>query len=260
MKILMVGDIVGSPGRRAFTRVIPQLRAEGRADFVVVNAENSAGGRGMTSAIAAELFEVGADIITLGDHVWDQRELVKDIDSLDHVVRPANFAPGCPGRGHTHVTVDGFGTIAVVMMMGRAFMKPCDCPFRTIDRILKNELPDGALVLCEIHAEATAEKVIYGRYVDGRVGSVVGTHTHVQTSDERLLPQGTAYITDLGMTGPKDSAIGRDLASCTDMMITGMPARFEVAKDDVMLEGVIVEFDDATRKAICIERVREIVE
>ena len=257
MKILMVGDIVGSPGRRAFTRVVPEMKAAGKVDFVVVNAENSAGGRGCTTSIAEELLDVGADVITLGDHVWDQREMVKEIDMLERVIRPANLAPTCPGRGHVSVEVDGFGLITVIMMMGRAFMKPCECPFRAIDSLLKDQIPDSSLILCEIHAEATAEKVIYGRYVDGRVGAVVGTHTHVQTSDDRLLPLGTAYITDLGMTGPKDSAIGRDLASCTDMMITGMPTRFEVAKNDVSLEGVIIEFDDKTRKPLSIERVRE---
>ncbi|MDA1044323.1 MAG: TIGR00282 family metallophosphoesterase [Verrucomicrobia bacterium] len=260
MKILMVGDIVGSPGRRAFTRLIPGMRASGKVDFVVVNAENSAGGRGLTPLIAEELLDVGADIITLGDHAWDQREMVSGIGALDRVVRPANFSPGCPGRGHASVSVEGFGNITVISVIGRVFMKPCDCPLRAIDRILKNEIPDSSLVLCEIHAEATSEKIIFGRYVDGRVGAVVGTHTHVQTSDETLLPNGTAYITDLGMTGPKDSAIGRDLASCTDMMLTGMPVRFDVAKDNVALEGVIIEFDNISHKAVSITRVREFID
>ena len=260
MKVLMVGDIVGSPGRRAFTRLIPEMRASGRVEFVVVNAENSAGGRGLTPLIAEELFDVGADVITLGDHAWDQREMVSGIDALDRVIRPANFAPSCPGRGHASVTVEGFGIITVISVIGRAFMKPSECPLRTIDRLLKNEIPDSSLILCEIHAEATSEKIIFGRYVDGRVGAVVGTHTHVQTSDETLLPEGTAYITDLGMTGPKDSAIGRDLASCTEMMLTGMPVRFDVAKNNVALEGVIIDFDDRSHKAVGITRVREFID
>jgi len=170
------------------------------------------------------------------------------------VVRPANFAPGCPGRGWTTVT-SNFGPVTVISLVGRVFMNPYDCPFRTADEILKRS-DLGKIVLVDIHAEATAEKIVLGRYLDGRVTAIVGTHTHVQTSDEEILPNGTAYITDLGMTGPKDSAIGRDLKSVTSMLLTGMPAKFEIAKGKVTLEGVILDVDRETGKAKSIKRIR----
>ena len=257
MKILMVGDIVGSPGRQAFARVVTRLKNAGKADFVVANAENAAGGRGLTSPIADELFAAGADVLTLGDHTWDQKDLPAYFEKEPRVVRPANFAPGCPGRGCVTVTGPGGVKITVINLVGRVFMKNCDCPFRTVDALLKKEPGIGNVILVDMHAEATSEKVVMGRYLDGRVSCVVGTHTHVQTSDETILPKGTAYITDLGMTGPKDSAIGRDLASVTAMLLTGMPVKFEVAKDSPTLEGVIVEVEPKAGRAVAIRRVRE---
>jgi metallophosphoesterase (TIGR00282 family) len=256
MKILMVGDMVGAPGRRAFARVVARLRQEGQADFVVANAENTAGGKGITGPLADEIFAAGADVITLGDHTWDQRELPPYMDRQPRLIRPANFAPSCPGRGCVTVPGPDGCAVTVVNLVGRVFMNPCDCPFRTVDALLKKEPVLGKIILVDLHAEATSEKVVMGRYLDGRVSCVVGTHTHVQTSDETILPKGTAYITDLGMTGPKDSAIGRDLDSVIAMMLTGMPARFEVARDDPMLEGAIVEVDAKTGRAVSIRRVR----
>lgn len=260
MNILMVGDIVGGPGRRAFAQVVSRLRDTEQLDFVVVNAENSAGGRGLTAALADELFEAGADVLTLGDHTWDQKEFTTYLASVERVTRPANFAPGCPGRGW--VTVDtAWGPVTVVNLIGRVFLaNHYDCPFRAIDALLEQSASLGRIVLVDFHAEATSEKVVMGRYLDGRVSAVVGTHTHVQTSDERVLPGGTAYITDLGMTGPRDSAIGRELEAVTRTFLTGLPSKFKVAKEGVVLEGVLINVDRDTGRATGIRRLREPLE
>ena len=257
MRILMIGDVVGGPGRRIFKREVSRLRAERHLDAVVVNAENCAAGSGITAALAKELFEAGADAITLGDHTWGQKEFAGQIGSVDRLVRPANYAPECPGRGWCLVTMPTF-RFAIANLQGRVFMNPVDCPFKTADRIL-NEIPRDVPVFVDFHAEATSEKITFGHYVDGRVTAVVGTHTHVQTSDAMLLPNGTAYLTDLGMTGPYVSSIGRDLKPVTKRFVTGMPGRFEVAEGPCVLEGAVIEFDPATKKALSIEtlRVRE---
>jgi 2',3'-cyclic-nucleotide 2'-phosphodiesterase len=258
LKILMVGDIVGEPGRVAFARVVTRLKHEGEADVVVANAENAAGGKGITSTVAAELFAAGADVLTLGDHAWDQKESIPYIDRETRVVRPANFAPGCPGRGVTTVSAGG-EPVSVISLVGRVFMNPYDCPFRTVDALLAKEPGLGRIILVDLHAEATSEKIVMGRYLDGRVSAVVGTHTHVQTSDEGVLPKGTAYITDLGMTGAKDSALGRDLDSVVTMFLTGMPTPFKVARDGVAVEGAIIEVDPRSGRAKKIRRIRELV-
>jgi metallophosphoesterase (TIGR00282 family) len=256
MKILHIGDIVGSPGRVAFTKLVPAIKAEENIDFVVANGENAAAGRGITPAIADELFKAGADVITLGDHTWDQRELAQHIAVEPRLIRPANFAPGCPGKGW--VTIDTpHGRVTVIDLIGRVFLNPVDCPFRAVDAILKTGADFGKVIIAEIHAEATSEKIAMGRYLDGRTSLVAGTHTHVQTSDDAILPKGTAYITDLGMTGPKDSVLGRDVESVLQKFLTGMPVKFDVAKNDVALEGVIVTVDPATGRASKIKRIRE---
>lgn len=255
MRILIAGDIVGSAGRQAFCRIATGLKTAGKIDFAIANAENAAGGKGLTAATAGELFSGGADAITLGDHTWDQAEIETYIDRETRLTRPLNFAPGCPGRGFTTINTPN-GDVTVVNLIGRVFLAPNDCPFRAMDALLKKEKL-GRIIIVDIHAEATSEKIVMGRYLDGRVSAVVGTHTHVQTSDECILPKGTAYITDLGMTGPKDSAIGRDLAAITERFLTGMPAQFKIAKDDVCLEGVIVDVDTTTGRAKAINRLRE---
>jgi metallophosphoesterase (TIGR00282 family) len=255
MKVLMVGDIVGGPGRAMFARTVTRLKQSGHADFVVANAENAAGGKGLTPPLAEELFAAGADALTLGDHAWDQKEVAALLDRDPRVVRPANFAPGCPGRGLT--TVDSrWGPVTILSLVGRVFMDPYDCPFRAADAALKRT-DLGRVILVDIHAEATSEKVVMGRFLDGRVTAVAGTHTHVQTSDETLLPKGTAYITDLGMTGPKNSALGRDLDSVVAKFLTGMPQKFKVAEGWTALEGVLVTADPQTGRARSIRRVRE---
>lgn len=256
MKILIVGDIVGSPGRAALARIVGQMRAAGEVDFVVANAENSAGGRGLTPALAEELLQAGADVLTTGDHVWDQKELAKHIDKEPRILRPANYPPGCPGKGWITVETPA-GRITVIDLVGRVFMGPADCPFRMADQILSVGAGLGKIIIVDLHGEATSEKIAMGRYLDGRVSAVVGSHTHVQTSDETIWPKGTAYITDLGMTGPKDSVLGRDVESILHKFLTGMPSPFEVASKDVSLEGVLVTVDEKTGKATKIKRVRE---
>jgi metallophosphoesterase (TIGR00282 family) len=256
LKIFMVGDLVGAPGRMAFAQTTARFKQAGKVDFVVVNAENAAGGKGLTAALAEEIIGAGADVITLGDHTWDQKGFHPYLDKESRVVRPANFAPGCPGRGHVTVETN-WGKITVLNLIGRVFMQPADCPFRTADDVLKRDAGIGKTILVDIHAEATSEKVVLGRYLDGRVSCVAGTHTHIQTSDERILPKGTGYITDLGMSGSRDSAIGRDIGSITARFLNGMPNQFIVATDDVILEGIIVDIDPATGRATGIKRVRE---
>ncbi len=255
MKLLLVGDLVGSPGRRAFAWWIGRMKSAQSVDFVVVNAENAAAGRGLTPALARELLAAGADVITLGDHAWDQKDLVAGIDQEPRIVRPANFAPGCPGRGWVMVDTP-WGKIAVVNLVGRVFMPPVDCPFRAADAILKQTTSAYAVVV-DFHAEATSEKNALGRYLDGRVAVVAGTHTHVQTADETILPRGTAYLTDLGMTGPRRSIIGRDIDAVLKRFITGMPAKFDIADDDVVLEGLLVDLDEQSGKPRALRRIRE---
>lgn len=255
LKVLYIGDIVGSPGRRIFARLIPRLRREWKLDAVIANAENSAAGRGLTPTLAEELFAAGADLLTLGDHAWDQKEILPYLDREPRIIRPANFAPGCPGKGWGAIDLPDGTRLHVLSLIGRVFMPPADCPFRTADAMLQQIR--SPLVFTEIHAEATSEKIAIGRYLDGRVTSVVGTHTHVQTSDDTLLPKGTAYLTDLGMTGPKDSVIGRDLDSVLKKFLTGLPSRFEVAGNDVAMEGALITVDPATGRASAIKRVRE---
>ena len=254
MRILMIGDVVGGPGRRIFTREVPRLRAERQLDAVVVNAENCAAGSGITAALAKEFFAAGADAITLGDHTWGQKEFAGQIGSVERLVRPANYPAECPGRGWCLVTMPTF-RFAVVNLQGRVFMNPVECPFKALDRALA-EIPKDVPVFVDFHAEATSEKVTLGYYADGRVTALVGTHTHVQTSDALVLPQGTAYLTDLGMTGPYVSSIGRDLKPVTRRFLTGMPSRFDVAEGPSVLEGAIVDFDPATKRASSIETLR----
>ena len=254
MKVLMIGDVVGSPGRNIFKREVPRLRRELGLAAVIVNAENAAAGSGITAALAKEFLEAGADAVTLGDHTWGQKEFPGQIGSVDRLVRPANYPSDCPGKGWTLVTLPTC-QIAVVNIQGRVFMNPVDCPFKTMDRIL-NEIPKNVPVFVDFHAEATSEKITLGYYLDGRVTAVCGTHTHVQTSDTLVLPKGTAYLTDLGMTGPYVSSIGRDLKPVTRRFITGMPSRFDVADGPCVLEGAVIDFDPATKVASAIETVR----
>ena len=254
MKVLMIGDVVGSPGRNIFKREVPRLRRELGLAAVIVNAENAAAGSGITAALAKEFLEAGADAVTLGDHTWGQKEFPGQIGSVDRLVRPANYPSDCPGKGWTLVTLPTC-QIAVVNVQGRVFMNPVDCPFKTMDRIL-NEIPKNVPVFVDFHAEATSEKITLGYYLDGRVTAVCGTHTHVQSSDALVLPQSTSYLTALWITGRYVSSIGRDLKPVTRRFITGMPSRFDVADGPCDLGGAVIDFDPATKVASAIETVR----
>ena len=254
MKILFTGDMVGSAGRQVFQRVTQRLKDEGQIDLVIANAENGAGGRGPSPEIAEAILNAGAAALTLGDHTFDDRKLIPLLETEPRIVRPANLPPAAAGRGMTTIETNE-GPICIISLIGRVFMDPADCPFRTADKLLN--LCSAKTIFIDFHAEATSEKIALGRHLDGRVTGVFGTHTHVQTSDETILPAGTAYITDLGMTGPKDSVIGRDVEPVIQKFITGMPQKFDVSKKDPALEGVIVDVDIATGKARSIERIRE---
>jgi len=255
MKILVVGDIVGSPGRTIFARAAARLRAAGRVDAIVANAENAAAGNGITPALAEELLNAGADALTLGDHAWDQKELAPKLDGLPRVLRPANFPPGAPGRGWTVVETPA-GPLAVISLLGRVFMKTlADCPFRAADAILKELPPRVRNIVVDFHAEATSEKIALGRHLDGRVSAVLGSHTHVPTADETILPNGTAYQSDLGMTGPHRGCLGRKIEPVLRTYLTGLPAKFEMATDDVRLHAALVETRPDGRAAR-IERFR----
>ena len=257
MRMLMVGDVVGSPGRRILRERLAGAKRELGIDAVVVNAENAAAGSGITAALAKEIFDCGADAITLGDHTWGQKEFAGQIDGIANLVRPANYPAQCPGKGWTVVTMPLF-RFAVVNLLGRVFMSPADCPFAAMDAVLA-QIPKDIPVFVDFHAEATSEKICLARWLDGRVVAVAGTHTHVQTSDAAVFPGGTAYITDLGMTGPYVSSIGRKLEPVTKKFITAMPSRFDVAEGPCTLEGAIIDFDPAAKKASSIEafRIRE---
>ena len=254
MRILMIGDIIGRPGRRAIRSLVPGLREEHGIDLVIANAENTAGGFGLTLETAYELLENGVDVLTSGNHVWDQKDIVPHMDEGLPLVRPANY-PDAPGRGY--IVHDG---VMVMNLIGRVFMAPLDCPFRTAAGILNEVAGDGPrVVLVDFHAEATSEKQAMGWYLDGRVSAVVGTHTHVGTVDTRVLPSGTAYVTDVGMTGPVDSVIGSDSSAVLDRFLTGLPNRLTVASGPVIMNSVLVEVDSESGKALSIDRMDRMV-
>jgi metallophosphoesterase (TIGR00282 family) len=251
MRLLFVGDVFGRPGRHAVQALLPGLRDEHKVDLVVVNGENAAGGAGLTGEIAKELREAGADVLTNGNHVWDQRQFMKEIDTLDFCIRPINLAPGNPGRGWM-IAKD----VLVVNAIGRTFMAPADDPFRAIDDLLV-ELGDRAprVRILDWHAEATSEKVAMGWHLDGRFSAVVGSHTHVPTADPRVLPRGTALVADTGMVGPRDSVLGVDPAIIVARFRTGMPRRFEVASGPVQFNSVLIDVDAGSGNATGIRRI-----
>jgi 2',3'-cyclic-nucleotide 2'-phosphodiesterase len=253
VKLLFVGDIVGSPGRRAVESLLPRLREQHEPDFVVVNGENSAGGLGITSKIARGFYDAGVDAITLGNHTYRHAEVYDFLDNDDRIVRPANYPKGNPGRGHTVVQKDG-ARLAVVNLSGSVFLDVARSPFPEIDAILTELRGKADHVLVDFHAEATSEKVAMGWYLDGRVTACVGTHTHVPTADARVLPGGTAYISDVGMTGPRGGVIGVQKELAIERFLTQMPVKFETATEDPWLNGVLIEADESGR-ATSIEQV-----
>lgn len=249
-KFLFIGDIVGRPGREIVIERLPRLRSERGIDFVIADAENSAAGSGITASIAKELLSSGVDAITLGDHVWDQKGWESDINSLPRVCRPANLPSSCPGRDHVIIEAKGF-RLAVLTVLGRQYIGlKADCPFLCTNRMLAELEGKADGVFVEIHAEATSEKQAMGWHLDGRALAVLGTHTHVATADAAVLPNGTAFMCDVGMTGPYASVLGREVKPVLERFMDGMPRRFEVAEKDVRLSGALVEFDAETRKAV----------
>jgi len=256
MKILFIGDIVGSPGREAVKKILPELKKEYNLDFVIANAENAAGGSGITGSVAQELFDAKVDVLTSGDHIWKKREIFEIIGKEERILRPLNFPAGAPGRGWGLFKTKSGLAIGVVNVNGRVFMEALECPFKTSRQATEALSKDTKIIIVDIHAEATSEKVALGWYLDGLVSAVLGTHTHIQTADERILASGTAYITDVGMTGPCDSVIGRRIEDVLERFITSIPTRFEVAKENIQLQGVVVDIDEQTGKASSIVRIQ----
>jgi len=258
VKLLFIGDIVGQPGRNAVKTLLPGLRERYALDFVVANGENSAGGNGITPRIAEELFSCGIDVITSGDHLWDQKEVMDLLANEKRFLRPLNYPKDVIGRGSGVFEVPGSKfKVGVLNVQGRTFMPPLENPFTLALDEVKKLREQTKIIFVDFHAEATSEKIAFGRMLDGQVSAVVGTHTHVQTADEQILSGGTAYLTDAGFTGPHDGCLGREIEPVLKRFLTAMPQRFEVAKDRVILHGAIIEIDETTGKATKIQRVAE---
>ncbi|MEI6075646.1 MAG: TIGR00282 family metallophosphoesterase [Verrucomicrobiota bacterium] len=258
MKLLFIGDIVGSPGRRAVRELLPGLSQKHRLDVVIANGENSAGGNGITPDIAAELFEFGVHAITAGDHLWDQKEVIELLQNEPRFLRPLNYPSGTPGHGSTVLKIRDLPPIAVMNAQGRTFMQPpLDNPFTLALEEAKWLRQHTNIIFVDFHAEATSEKIAFARMLDGQVSAVIGTHTHVQTADEQIFPGGTAYLTDAGFTGPHESVLGREIHPVLQRFRTAMPQRFEVARNDIKLHGAIIEIDNTSGRAVKIERVSE---
>lgn len=256
MRLLLIGDVVGKPGRQIVVRAVRGLVERERLDLVVVNAENIAGGSGITPEIYHELISAGVDGITLGDHIYRRREINPVLEKATNIVKPANFPPEAPGREFMVLSGRNGVPVAVISLLGRVFMRPVDCPWAAVDRVLAQLPPEVKVILIDFHAEATSDKQLMGRYLDGRVSAVLGTHTHVPTADEEILPGGTAFQCDVGMTGPHDSILGRRIDRVMETTRTFNPTHFEVATGDVRINGSIVDVDDATGRAVAIRRLR----
>ena len=257
MKILFIGDIVGRPGRRAVRQLVPVLRHQYDLGLVVANGENVAGGSGITGDTARELFEAGVDVITTGDHVWDQKEALDALAVEPRLLRPLNYPAGVPGHGSFVLEREGLPTVAVLNLQGRTFMQALENPFAVAQAEVPRLRERAKIILVDIHAEATSEKIAIGRMLDGQVSAVIGTHTHVQTADEQIFPGGTAFLCDAGFTGPHESVIGREIKPVISRFLTNLPQRFEVADKRVFLQGAMIAVDDATGRALKIERVSE---
>jgi len=267
VKLLFIGDIVGQPGRRAVTELLPRLRDQHALDFIIANGENSAGGSGITPKTAAEIFSAGVDVITSGDHLWDQKEVMELLAGEKRFLRPLNYPADVPGRGSgvfevqsPRFKVKGPLSVAVLNVQGRTFMQPpLDNPFPLAAEAVKHLREQTKIVFVDFHAEATSEKIALARFLEGQVSAVVGTHTHVQTADEQIFPGGTAYLSDAGFTGPHDSVLGREIEPVIKKFLTAMPQRFEVAKNRVLLQGAVIEIDEVSGRSLSIQRVSEAV-
>lgn len=259
MKLLFVGDIVGNPGRRAAREVIPALKREKEIDFCIANCENAAGGSGITYTVAKELYSIGIDSITMGNHTWSKREILNFIDSDTKIARPCNYPKELPGKGS--VIIKGSKCdIGVINLLGRVYMDNIDCPFRCVEREIEYLKSFVKVIVVDMHAEATSEKSALAWFLDGRVSCVLGTHTHVQTADEKILPFGTGYITDVGMTGPYEGILGVDRRLIIEKFLTNMPVRFELAKGSIQFSAVMLEIDEKTGMTKKIERISRVLE
>lgn len=258
LRILFLGDIVGEPGRRAVIESLPRLKQQREIDFIIVNGENSAGGRGITPKISIDLLRAGAAVITTGDHAWDQRDVVPYIDLEPRLLRPLNYPPNTPGNGSIVLDTPK-GKVAVVNVQGRTFMQPpLENPFLALDAEIERLRKETHVIFVDAHSETTSEKIAIGRFLDGRVSAVVGTHTHTQTADEQIFPGGTAFLCDAGMCGPSESILGREIQPIIQKFLTGRPILYPVAKGPVKLHGAVIDIDETTGRAIAIERVAEL--
>ncbi len=260
MNILFVGDVVGRTGRLALSSRLGRVIDRHFIDLVVVNGENAAAGFGLTVDIARDLFDMGVDVITSGNHIWDKKEIYDYLDRERRLLRPANYPSGCAGRGSGVYSTSAGIKVGVVNIEGRVFMNNLECPFRTADALIEELQQETPVILVDFHAEATSEKMALGHYLDGRVSAVVGTHTHVQTADEHILPGGTAYLTDAGMTGSRDAVIGIRKELAVEKFLTQLPVRFDVAKKDPILNGVVFSVDEETGRATGVQRILEVVD
>src|SRR2546428_11462352 len=257
MRLLFFGDVVGRPGRKALAALLPRLAARDEIDFVVANCENASGGKGVDPRSADELHEAGVDVLSSGNHIWQNRDIIPYMRERGQLLRPLNFPPGIPGVGWTVQKARHSDTrVAVLNLIGRVFMAPVDCPFRAAEEALVDIRREARVVLVDMHAEATSEKVAMSRFLDGRVSAVVGSHTHVQTADETILPGGTAHLTDAGMCGPEDSVLGMRVDQVLHRFWTQMPTRFEVADGPVLVQGAVIDVDEETGRATAIRRIR----
>jgi hypothetical protein len=255
LKILFLGDIVGEPGRKAVIETVPMLKKEREIDFVVVNGENAANGRGITPKITIDLLRAGISVITTGDHIWDQKEILPFIDTEPRLLRPVNYPEKTPGQGSI-VLETSKGKIGVINVQGRTFMQPIlENPFRIMNDVVTKMRGETNVIFVDVHAETTSEKIAMGRFLDGRVSAVIGTHTHTQTADEQVFPGGTAFLCDAGMCGPSESVLGRDIEPIVARFITNLPVNFPVAKGHVKLHGALIEIDETTGRALRIERI-----
>ncbi|MEA1970975.1 MAG: TIGR00282 family metallophosphoesterase [Thermodesulfobacteriota bacterium] len=255
MKVLFIGDIVGKPGRKAVSALLPGIVGQYGVDIVIANCENAAGGFGVTRKIVDELYHNEIDILTSGNHIWDKKEISDFIDDYETLLRPANYPEGTVGKGSVVIDTRLGVSLGVLNLEGRIFMKPLDCPFRVAERELEKLKHKTDIIIVDMHAEATSEKEALGWFLDGKVSTVLGTHTHVQTADERVLPGGTAYITDVGMTGSFDSILGIKKEVALERFLTLLPNRFDVAKGDIRLQGVLIDIDNRTGRSLSIERL-----
>ena len=255
IKILFIADIFGKPGRKVVSKLLPELISNENFDLVIANGENLAGGLGITPKTAEEMFEIGIDVFTSGNHLWDKKEIVDFLLDEKRILKPANYPPEAPGNDYYIYETKQKNKIAVLNLMGRAFTVTIDCPFRCIDKYLDKLQKITNIIFIDLHAEATSEKMALAWYLDGKVSAVIGTHTHIQTADERILPKGTAYITDAGMTGPHDSVIGIKIEDAINRFIKQIPVRFTPAKGNLKFNGVIISIDEQTSKAITIQRL-----